>query len=188
MTRLGRVLPVALAFTGDTFGMAIPETGSQPAQQMQYDISAASLKEIATFARLRFQDLMNIRRAHDPGRAIGEWGDHGLRKVIWSNKAFVTEWVKGFWEEMKPEEIPPNLMYSVGVTRSGGGQLGNWVAYRMGNRIEVMGDFDGGIAVLKLPAASRVTQYLTGYRDYDPNTLRWKDAVNETWRGQPLAA
>ena len=68
-------------------------------------------------------------------------------------RPFVAEWVPGFWEELNPEEIPPNLRYWVEVRRSTGGQVANWVAYRMGNRIEVIGDFDEGVAVLKLPAS-----------------------------------
>lgn len=186
VARLLRVLPLALAFTSDSFSMAIPDHGPQaPGQQVQYDIAGAGLREVSTFARLRYQELANTRKTHDPQKAIAERGEEGLRKVIWTNKAFVTDWVPGFWEEMNPEEIPPNLRYSVEIRPSSGGQVGNWVAYRTGNRIEAMGDFDGGVAVLKLPAASRGTQYLMGYRDYDPHTFRWKDPVNEGWRQLP---
>ena len=83
---------------------------------------------------------------------------------------------------MNSDEIPQSLQYGVEVRRPGGGQVGNWAAYRMGNRIEVMGDFDGGVAVLKLPPAGRATRYLMGYRDYDLHTLRWRNPVSDTWK------
>jgi len=186
VARLCRTLPLALAFTGDNFSMAIPDREPQePGQPMRYDISATSLKEVSSFARLRFRDLAVTRRAHDPQKAIAEYGEQGLRKVVWSNRTFVTDWIPGFWEEMNPDQIPPTLQYRVDVRRPGGGQPGNWAAYRIGNRVEVMGDFDEGVAVLKLPPTSSESWYLMGYRDYDPNTLRWKAALNDTWHQVP---
>lgn len=180
VAQLCRVLPLALVFTRDSFGMAMPDKGREgPPQHLQYDISAASLAEVNTFARLRFQQLLETRRAHDPQRVIGEAPGKGLRKVIWTNRRFVTDWIPGFWEEKDPADVPLSLRFSVEIRPPSGGQVGNWVAYRIDNRIEVMADFDSGVAVLKLPPTGVETQYVTGYRDYDPRTLRWKDPVNE---------
>ena len=186
VAQLCRILPLALTFASDTFSMGIPDRGrEEPGQPMRYDISVAGLKELSTFARLRFQELASTRKEHDPQKAIGEYGEQGLRKVIWSNRTFTTDWVPGFWEEMSPDQIPQNLRYRVEVRRPGGGEIGNWAAYRMGNRIEVMGDFDDGVAVLKVPSAGGANQYLMGYRDYDSQTLRWSHPVNEIWRQLP---
>ena len=68
---LCRVLPLALAFTGDSFSMAVPSNGpAEPPHHLQYDIAVASLSEVSTFARLRFQQLLDTRREHDPQRVI----------------------------------------------------------------------------------------------------------------------
>src|SRR5207249_4554084 len=129
VARLSRVLPLALAYTGDNFSMAIPDKGyEEPGQRMRYDISAAGLREVSTFARLRFRELATTRKEHDPQKAIGEFGKQGLRKVIWSNRRFITDWLPGFWEEMNSDEIPQSLQYGVEVRRPGGGQVGNWAA------------------------------------------------------------
>jgi len=186
VARLCRVLPLALAFTGDSFSMAIPSNGpAGPPQHLQYDISAASLIEVSTFARLRFQQLVDTRRAHDPQRVISEQVGQGLTKLIWTNRRFVTDWIPGFWQEKDPADVPTNLRFSVDVRPSDDGEVGSWAAYRMDKRIELIADFDDGLAVLKIPSAGRETMYLIGYRDYDPHTLRWKDPVNETWRPLP---
>ncbi len=185
VAQLCRVLPLALAFTNDTFSVAIPDRGLQePGQAIRYDISAVGLKEVSTFARLRFRDLVTTRKEHDPQEAIGEYGEGGLRKVIWTNAPFVTDWVPGFWEEINSDEIPRSLQYSVQV-RPTGGHHGSWAAYRIGNRIEVMADFDDGVPVLRVPTVSGAAQYLVGYRDYDPHTLRWTDVINNAWRPLP---
>jgi hypothetical protein len=184
---LCRVLPVALAFTRDSVSMVIPSDGTGGApRHLQYDISVAGLREVSTLARLRFQQLLDTRGEHDPHKVIGEWGGQGLRTLIWTNKRFVTDWIPGFWEEKDTAEVPLNLRFSVDVRSSHGGEVGNWAAYRRGERIEVMTDFDNGVAVLKIPSAGRQILYQMGYRDYDPHSLRWKDPVNDPWRLLPL--
>jgi FG-GAP-like repeat len=181
VARLIRVLPLAVAFAGDTVSMANHEGGAGTPSEPQYDIAAAGLKEANRFAILRFGESLNTTGKHDPQRAVGEYGERGLRKVMWTNKAFVTDWVPGFWQELKQEEIPESLQFSLQVQRPSGEPLGTWAAYRIHNRIEVMEDFDGGVATLKVPSADENTRYVTGYRDYDPTTLRWKEPVNDVW-------
>ena len=179
---LCRVLPLALAFTSDSFSM-VPPTNRRalPPQRSQYAMAAASLKELMTFARLRFRDSVETQKEHDPQLMIVAQDGDAVPKVIWSNKRFVTDWIPGFWEEKSSTEVPSGLTFSVDVRHSRGGKVGNWTAYRIKNRIEVMSDFDSGLAVLKLPPTGRETRYLMGYRDYDPHTLRWTDPVNDAW-------
>jgi len=186
VARLCRVLPLALAFTGDTFSAAIPTHGpGAPPHPVQYDISVASLTEVSTLAQLRFQQLLDTRREHNPQRVIAEQGGQGLRKVIWTNRRFVTDWIPGLWEEKDTADVPINLRFSVEVRRPHGGEVGSWAAYRTDKRIELMADFDDGMAVLNIPSAAGGILYLMGYRDYDPQTLRWKDPVNGTWTRLP---
>ena len=186
VARLCRVLPLALAFTGDSVSMVIPSdgTGGTP-HHLQYDISVAGLREVSTLARLRFQQLLDTRGEHDPQRVIGEQAGQGLRTVIWTNKRFVTDWIPGFWEEKDTADVPPNLRFSVDVRPSHGGRVGVWAAYRTAKRIEVMADFDDASVVLRIPSTGPETAYLTGYRDYDASTLRWKDPVSDIWKPLP---
>ena len=178
---LSRVLPLALPFTCDSFSMvARSRRRTLPPERLQYAISAASLKEVATFARLRFRDLVETQKEHDPQRVIVEQEGDSVRKVIWTNKRFVTDWIPGFWQEKGPMEVPTDLAFAVEVRPSHSGNSGEWAAYRVKNRIEVMANFDSGVAVLKIPPSGRVTRYQIGYRDYDPHTLRWSEPDNGT--------
>jgi len=105
--------------------------------------------------------------------------------VIWTNRRFVTDWIPGFWEEKDTADVPINLRFSVEVRRPHGGEVSSWAAYRTDKRIELMADFDDGMAVLNIPSAAGGILYLMGYRDYDPRTLRWKDPVDGTWTRLP---
>ena len=169
VARLCRVLPVALSFIGDEI-------------RMSKAIGAAGIKEVLTYAELKRDPATapDANPGHNPQKFIVEGGG---RKLILTNKSFVSDWVPGFWEEKTPDEIPQNLRFQVYVKHSRGGHVGNWAAYRMNNRIEIMTDFDDAHITLKFPA--REIMY-TGYRDYDENTFKWGYSVNETWTGSEL--
>src|SRR2546422_11750620 len=51
----------------------------------------STLFPYTTLFRSRFQQLLDTRREHNPQRVIAEQGGQGLRKVIWTNRRFVTE-------------------------------------------------------------------------------------------------
>src|SRR5439155_20828199 len=82
---LCRVLPLALPFSGDSFSMVAPIRGrALPPQRLPYSISAASLEELTTFARLRFRDGVETQKEHDPQQIIVEQDGDSVRKVIWT--------------------------------------------------------------------------------------------------------
>jgi hypothetical protein len=183
--RVIRAFPAALAFSRSeelNEGNCIPPSAYPSwGSFMSRDLSTASLMEVLAYDRAQENECLQSVNGfrcihHDRAKFISEGNG---RKWILTNSRFQSYWSPGFWEEVRPRDVPENARFAVRFTappppRQCTGE--HYSAYRAGNRIFVMTDYSGGTLTLELPGnqlARGISQLSVTRRTYDQNTGRW---------------
>ncbi|MFW9887338.1 MAG: FG-GAP repeat domain-containing protein [Candidatus Thorarchaeota archaeon] len=157
VARLCRILPIALAFIDDKI-------------KMTHKISAASIDEVMRTSL--------VTESHENQKAIVEGN---FRKIIFTNKAFDSDWLPGYWEKVSIEDLPPSMKYEISVTSPDDAPIGNWAAYRKGNLIEVMTDFNRAGIDIEIPGREEDLRFIKTTRTYIEGKAKWRYGQNTIW-------